>query len=419
MPNSLEALKSRAMDEVLRRLYRYGYTPKSVEEAQRDTIWWVYARVQAALNRRPLDRGLGIAWTSAGYAELVPVEIPRPGVGRVSVLVEVSAVSPGTERAQYLKLPNTAVGVLGRPGYSCAGTVRALGPGVEGIAVGDRVAVAGAAHASLVTVPAASVFRLPASVELTAASLIQLGIICGQGVALSDLRSSEPFGVVGAGAIGALTARLAGAKGDLRAVIAHSDAKREDALRGGAGEFLRSDADAERIAGLDLPLVFEATGNPDAIAVAAAASADGGRIILIGSPRGVTRDLPLELLRAKNLEVIGAHVDTVDLQGSRSGEDLRRRRGEEFLAALAGGGMFLDDLAGPALDPREAALFYEELAARRDLVGAHFDWSKLRADERRRRGHLWSPPNVVGAGMDASRPLPAPRRSRLIRRSAR
>ncbi len=405
MVSTLNDLKSRGMEEVLTRLYRIGYTPKSLEEAQRDTLWWIYARAQAALNRRTLDTASGIAWTGAGYAELVPIEVPRPGKGRVSVRIESSAISPGTERAQYLKLPNTAVGILGRPGYSSAGIVRAVGRNVYGIRPGDRVAVTGVAHASLATVTVSQVFPIPDSISFEAASLIQLGVICRQGVRLAGLDAGQEFAVVGAGPIGALALRLAAINATPRAVIATTTSKESAARRGGAQDFLTTVEDAARIEGLNAPVVFEATGNPEALSVAAAAAGRGGRIVLLGSPRGVTANFPLELFREKRLEIVGAHVDTVDIESEQTGEDLRRRHGETFLQQLVEHELFLEDLIGPGIDPREASLFYKELTERLDQVGAHFDWSLLPNRERVTSGHLLRAPNVLGRGMDAKRPI--------------
>lgn len=395
------------MSRLQTELERLGHTPKSLEEAQRDTLWWVYARVQALLNRRPLVGAHGLAWTAAGYTELVPIEVARPGRGRVSVRVVASAVSPGTERAQYLHLPNAAIGVLGRPGYSAAGLIAAVGPGVVGIAVGDRVAVWGAAHASLVTVPAAQVVAVPPGVSASAAALVQLGVICGQGVRRAALVNGQPFAVVGTGPVGALALRLAARHGTPAAVVAASRAKQATARLGGARRFLATDdaADAAEVASLGLPVVIEATGDPQAVPTAIAAAGPGGRVVLLGSPRGVTTAFPISEVRGKGLELVGAHVDTIDAGEADGGTAARRRLAAEFLAAVADG-LDVADLAGEPVDPRDAPRFYRRLAHDRSLVGAHFDWTALARTTPRRAAPLLSVPNVSGRGMERKWPLP-------------
>src|SRR5437588_10823956 len=82
------------------------------------------------------------------------VELPPPAANQILVAAEVSAVSAGTELAvytgthQWLRDPNLPDWKFPfRPGYSAAGTVVAVGPGVSGWAPGDRVSYPGN-HAS-------------------------------------------------------------------------------------------------------------------------------------------------------------------------------------------------------------------------------------------------------------------------------
>ena len=117
----------------------------------------------------------------SGKLQLVDVPAPAPEPGQVLIQNQFSVMSPGTEKlsmdfaqksllgkarsrpdlvGQVLKkvrqegpLPTfrTVVNRLDSPqplGYSCAGTVIALGEGVTEFCVGDRVACAGAGYAN-------------------------------------------------------------------------------------------------------------------------------------------------------------------------------------------------------------------------------------------------------------------------------
>ncbi len=108
---------------------------------------------------------------------------------------------------------------------------------------------------------------------------------------------------------------------------------------------------------------MEATGDPEAIATAVAACADGGRIILLGSSRGAGAELPLPAMRRKRLELIGAHISALPGESRRAGADWLRELGDGFLSALAEQRVRVDDLAGDRLDPREPERFYRSLAA--------------------------------------------------------
>src|SRR3954466_8913252 len=108
---------------------------------------WGMARGQAARHLRGLVRGTAIVWPEAGRALSIGRDHPFPGRGQVLVRACASAVSPGTERAFFLRSPNTSATFPSFPGYSMAGEVVAAGEGA-GIRAGDLVALA-APHASL------------------------------------------------------------------------------------------------------------------------------------------------------------------------------------------------------------------------------------------------------------------------------
>ena len=141
-------------------------------------------------------------------------EVPAPVASPRGILVRVewSCVSVGTESASVamsglplyrraLKQPEHAKRALeiakdegfvrtfkrirgqlaaGLPtGYSAAGVVVGVGTEVDGFAIGDRVACAGAGianHAELIDVPVNLAVRVPDGVELDAASTVTLGV---------------------------------------------------------------------------------------------------------------------------------------------------------------------------------------------------------------------------------------------------
>src|SRR4051794_20549963 len=362
------AVKRRMPEWQLKVAERMGLTGVMAREVQREVMWWAYARLLAAQNQRPLYRGACLGWTSTGYTELLPVEVPHPGRGRVTVLTEASVVGPGTERARYLRLPNASFG-LGMPGYTSAGRVVAVGPGVDGVHEGDRVAVDGGAHSTLATAPAAKVYPIGDGVATPHAALIKLAVIAGHGVRRGRIGTGDSVVLVGAGIVGLLAQRLAAADGaTTEAVIARTTAREEAALAGGARRFLVSDRGQAEIERLGADVVIEATGDPNAIESAVAAAGPGGRIVLLGSPRGVTAGLPLDEIRAKRLELIGAHESRQE-----PGEE-RRDCGELFIRRLADGGLSVGDLVGPAIDPREAGLFFPALGGKKPGVAPDFHW---------------------------------------------
>lgn len=97
-------------------------------------------------------------------------------------------------------------------GYCNVGVVVAIGSGVVGFQVGDRVASNGP-HAELVSVPQHLCAPIPAAVSDEAASFTVLASIGLQGIRLSNPTLGETFVVSGLGLIGLLTGQLLAAQG--------------------------------------------------------------------------------------------------------------------------------------------------------------------------------------------------------------
>lgn len=404
------SLKRALNGRVSASLDRFGYTPRMKYEAKREAWWWLEARGSGLARGRGIVAGSAVLYNPQGYAELVPIEVPLAGTGEITVEVLSSAISPGTERAQYLRLPNTGVKGPHRPGYSAAGKVIAVGRGVHGLDIGETVAVRDARHASVTTVAAAHAFRVPEGVTVSDAALVKLAIISGQAVRLARIQPGEPVCVVGAGIVGLLAQRLAVAAGAGDTyVVAASRSKEALARRGNVTHFFVGTSDAGEIARIASPVVIEATGDPDAIGLAVAAAGDGGRLVLLGSPRGSSHDLPVSDIRAKSLWLTGAHVETLAYEQRRSGEDGQRRAAEAYLHAIQTGSLTVSDLATHTVDPRDAGNFYRMLARDRGIVGARFNWAAMPRDQRVRRARLLRVPDLTGRGIEISR---APLQSR-------
>jgi UDP-N-acetyl-2-amino-2-deoxyglucuronate dehydrogenase len=350
-------------------------------------------------------RGYGVIWPELGRTRLEPVEVPRCGGGEVTVDVVASVVSPGTERARYLGLPNARVPFPHRPGYAAAGVVIEVGGDAAGVAVGDKVALLDVPHQSVATVPAGRAYRIPPAVATEDAALLQLGIVAAQGLRRAAIQPGEPFAVVGMGLIGCLAQRLARAQqAGPSTAIARSRSKARFALTDGGGRFLAIEQDAGAVEALSMPVVIEATGDPGGLEVAVSAAATGGRVILLGSPRGLASELPAEKIYRKGLRVVGAHVNGLRQEPGLAHQERLGREAATVLDALAGGDLVVGDLFGAGADPREAELFYWSLVRDRSIVGARFDWSGFPARPPAGRARVKPPQRLPrrNLGLDAS-----------------
>lgn len=154
-----------------------------------------------------------------GPEALSIVDLPDPvaGAGEVVVDVVASAVNRADllQRQGFYPPPPGASDVLG---LECSGTIRAVGPGVEGWAAGDPVCalLAGGGYADQVVVPAGQLMRVPDGVPLAmAAALPEVACTVWSNVFMvAHLQPGETLLVHGgAGGIGTCAIQLASAFG--------------------------------------------------------------------------------------------------------------------------------------------------------------------------------------------------------------
>lgn len=114
-------------------------------------------------------------------------DTPPPGDGEVTIDVAYSGVNFADIQMRLGFYPDAPKKPF-VPGYEVAGRVAAVGRGVTGVAVGDRVAAGTyfGGYASRVTVPALQVLRLPDGYDLDAAAALPVNFFTAQ-IALHEM----------------------------------------------------------------------------------------------------------------------------------------------------------------------------------------------------------------------------------------
>lgn len=383
-----------ALEAVLR---RRGRSPQEAEQGRIAARSWAATRASAIRDRSEILTGSEIVVTAVGRARLQSFERLAAGPGELTVRMSATSISPGTERAQWLRLPHARPGLPHRPGFSGAGTV-IRSDGSSSYSTGDRVALLRATHASLATTPTSWAVPVPATVPLAAASLTYLAVIAAWGVERCNGVAGRHVVVIGAGTIGALAQRLATRAGATTTVVARTERARAAALAGGATGFVAlGEEDPTHVRSrIDPPdVVIEATGTSAGLRLAVELAPAETTIVQLGTPRGSTEAVPLRAVQQKRLVVSGAHISSLATHAQRLGDvdEVFARLARSYLEAVADG-LDVSHLVGPALDPREATLAYRRLASG-DIHAGHFDWESLPPHER-----------VTSARL-ASRPIPA------------
>ncbi|MEU3523026.1 NAD(P)H-quinone oxidoreductase [Streptomyces sp. NPDC038707] len=267
-----------------------------------------------------------------GPEALVWTEVPDPVPGEGEVLVEVAASA--VNRADILQRQgfyNPPPGASPYPGLECSGTIAALGPGVSGWAVGDRVCalLAGGGYAEKVVVPAGQLLPVPEGLSLRQAAALP-EVVCtvwSNVFMVAHLRPGETLLVHGGSSgIGTMAIQLAKAVGARVAVTAGTKEKLDRCAELGADvlinyreqDFVAEIGRATDGAGADV--ILDNMGakyldrNVQALAV-------NGRLAIIGMQGGAKGELNIGALLAK--------------RGAISATSLRARPLEEKTAIVA------------------------------------------------------------------------------------
>ncbi len=289
-------------------------------------------------------------------------DVPQPGPpGPGELLLRVSHASIcGTDVGEYLHGPkrvplherHPVSGHVGPVilGHEFVGEVVAVGSGVHGIGVGERV-VPGAGYwcgtcrwcadarpnlcetyyvvglqahgglAELAQVPARMCHRVPDDCDDEAAAVAQPLAIAWHALRRSRLRRGNALAVVGAGGIGAFLIAGACARGATPLVGVDIDQERlRTAVALGATHSVHADSDpytvAERIRSLTggPDVVVEASGTPSGLAVALASARRGGQVLLVGlQDKPVTIDLYPTVVGEIDVITSNGHVCDADL----------------------------------------------------------------------------------------------------------
>lgn len=173
-------------------------------------------------------------------------------------------------------------------GYCNAGEVIAVGEGVRGFAIGDRVASNGP-HAEIVAVPENLCAKVPAIVSDEEAAFTVAGAIALQGIRLASPALGETVAVIGLGLLGQLATQLLLAQGCRVVAFDVDEEKVEFARRAGADARCVKTDDPVKHAliatsgtGVDAVLITASTSSSEVIAQSARMSRKRGRIVLVG-----------------------------------------------------------------------------------------------------------------------------------------
>lgn len=256
--------------------------------------------------------------------------VPEPGPGQLRVALEGSGICgsdvPVWQGRDWFAYPREP----GAPGHEGWGRVDAIGDGVDGFVIGDRVSgLMYHAYAEQDLLDAAVAVKLPPALDGIPFPAEPLG--CAVNVfRRSAIGAGDRVAVVGVGFLGALVLQLAADAGAEVIAIGRRDSALACAAELGAAHVVVADTEAvdhvREITDEQMcDVVIEAAGTQATLDLAGRLLRDRGRLVIAGFHQDGPRQVDLQSWNWQGLDVINAHErdPAVYLEGIRMAIDLQ------------------------------------------------------------------------------------------------
>jgi len=264
---------------------------------------------------------------AGGTFEIVTTELPDPGVGQVRVSVEATSIC---HTDYYFVNGGYPIQWPAQLGHEFAGRIDALGAGVEGWSLGDRVAVGwfggncgvcnacrsgdfihcaqvktpgwqyAGGYADATVVPATALARIPDQISaVEAAPMGCAGVATFNSLRRSGARPGDLVAVLGMGGLGHLGVQFANKMGFETVAIARGEEKAGLAERLGAHHYIDSNANdvAGRLQALGGASVVLATAmSSAAMSGAIDGLAPNGELLVLGATPEPIEVSPFQIL---------------------------------------------------------------------------------------------------------------------------
>ncbi|GAA2861008.1 quinone oxidoreductase family protein [Paenarthrobacter ilicis] len=296
--------------------------------------------------------------------EYSSVEPPQPGPGQLLIKVAAAGVN---FIETYQRSGIYAVDYPFTPGAEAAGTIEAIGEGVEEFSVGDRVATAEGVrtYAEYAVVDSAKALPVPAGVDDKTAAALPLQGITAHYLMNSSFRVEPGHTVLlhaGAGGVGLLLTQLLKARGARVITTVSSDEKAALSTQAGADEVLRYEGFADKVRELTdgdgVNVVYDGVGK-DTFDDSLRSLRIRGSLVLFGAASGPVPPFDPQRLNAAGSLSLTRPTMAHFVQNSHE----RRWRSAEIFDAAAKG--TLSVRVGATYPLAEAAQAHRDLEGRR------------------------------------------------------
>ena len=340
-----------------------------------------------------------IVFTKAQTAELLEVECLPPKENEVTVELEYSAISAGTEKANFIGDRNgiytseNEKAVFPRTvGYSAAGRVIAVGSDVTDLKVGNRVIVYWGKHKKHITVNRGKVMPIPDEVSTQEASMALIATFPLAAIRKTRLEIGESALVMGLGILGIFAVQQLRAAGAYPVIAADPiKERREFALKMGADLALDPTAEGfcesvKQLSGGGVNVCIEVTGLGIGLIQALDCMRKMGRVALLGCTRSSKFEIDYYgKVHGPGISLIGAHTMARPQTDSSNGLWTEAEDLQTVLNMIKGKRMNFKDMICELHAPQAAQTVYSRLVNDKSFpIGVLFDWTKLETTNEKR-----------------------------------
>jgi NADPH:quinone reductase-like Zn-dependent oxidoreductase len=267
------------------------------------------------------------------------VDVPPPGKGEVQIAVKALGLNRAESmfrRGEYVEEPRLPA----RDGYEAAGTVTAIGEGVQGIKPGDAVSTIPAfslnqygVYGDLVNVPAHAVAHHPASLSWEQAASIWMQYLTAYGalIEIAGLKAGEAVVIPAASSsVGLASIQIARKVGAVPIALTRGTSKRQALADAGAAHVIASDEQdlvkeiLSITGGKGARVVFDPVGGPTVKKLVEAMS-PLGILFLYGALSPEPTPVPVLEVLGKSLTIRGYILSEITT------DPARMERGKAFV----------------------------------------------------------------------------------------
>lgn len=333
-----------------------------------------------------------IVFTKPYTAELMDTEFELPCENEVTVSLEYSAISTGTEKANYIGERNginqSETEVVSFPryvGYSAAGTITHTGDGVNDLKVGDRVIVYGGNHKKNITINKNNVVKIPDEVSTKEASMVLISTFPLAAIRKTKLEIGESSLVMGLGILGIFAVQELKTAGSYPIIAVDPKADRRAlALKLGADfAFDPTEPDfIEKVKSVTdggVNVCIEVTGLGQGLIQALDCMKRLGRVALLGCTRNSEFKIDYYAkVHGPGISLIGAHTIARPQIESSAGLWTARDDINAILNLIKGKRMNFNDMILEIHSPIDAPKVYDRLVNSPSFpIGVLFDWNNI------------------------------------------